>query len=120
MPSGRKCGRGRRVRPRSSEKGAHRSDGFNAHDQFWGGNPGSAGALSVLQAGQTVFKEPFSPATHDLASRAPAIGTLIVRQALLSEEDHLGASNCTIRERIFIGAPFQLLSLLFGESGSIR
>jgi len=62
-----------------------------------GKNPGSAGALSVLQAGQTFFKEPFSPATHDLASRAQAIGNLIVRQALLSEEDHLGASNCKIR-----------------------
>ena len=62
-----------------------------------GENPGSAGALSVLQAGQTFFKEPFSPATHDLASRAQAIGNLIVRQALLSEEDHLGASNCKIR-----------------------
>src|SRR2546423_129719 len=77
--------------------GQFAGDGFNAHDQFWGGNPGSAGALSVLQAGQTFFKEPFSPATHDLASRAQAIGNLIVRQALLSEEDHLGASNCKIR-----------------------
>src|SRR2546421_8398680 len=97
MPSGRKCGRGRRVRPRSSEKGAHRSDGFNAHDEFWGGTPGSVGALSVLQAGQSFFKEPFWPASDDLASRAQAIGNLIVRQALLSEEDPLGASNCKIR-----------------------
>src|SRR6266576_4862478 len=45
-----------------------------------GKNPGSAGAGKVFQAYQSFFEEPFSPAADDL----------VIRQALRSEEDHLG------------------------------
>src|SRR6266566_7625838 len=85
-----------------------------------GENPGSAGAWAVFQAGQTFFKESFSPAADDFASRAQAIGNLIVRETLLSEEDHFCASDGKIRQRIFIGAPFQLLLFLLGEDDFIR
>jgi hypothetical protein len=51
-----------------------------------GKNPGAAGALAVLQTCQTFFEESFSPAADDLASSAEAIGNLIVRKALRSEE----------------------------------
>ena len=55
-----------------------------------GGNPGSAGAGKVFQASQSFFEEPFSPAADDLAARTEAVGDLVIRKALLSEEDHLG------------------------------
>ena len=59
-------------------------------------NPGSAGALAVLQAGQAFFEEAFSPAADDLTSRAETVGDLIIREALVSEEDHLGTSDYEI------------------------
>jgi len=58
-----------------------------------GGNPGAAGAFGVLQTGQSFFEEPFSPAADDFASRADPLGDLVVREALVGEEDHLGASD---------------------------
>ena len=58
-----------------------------------GKNPGSAGALAVVQAGQAFFEEAFSPAADDLTSRAETVGDLIIGEALVSEEDHLGADN---------------------------
>jgi hypothetical protein len=78
--------------------GKFAGDSFNLHDQFWGGgNPGSAGAMAVFQTCQAFFEESFPPAADDLTSSAQAIGNLIVRQTLLSEEDHLGASDSKIR-----------------------
>jgi hypothetical protein len=62
-----------------------------------GKNPGSAGALAVFQTCQPFFEEAFSPAADDLASRAEAVGDLIVGEALLSEQNHLGAGDCKIR-----------------------
>ncbi len=62
-----------------------------------GRNPGAAGALAVFQTGLAFFEESFSPAADDLTSSAKAIGNLIVRETLLSEEYHLGASDSTIR-----------------------
>ena len=58
-----------------------------------GKNPGSAGAFRVFQTGQSFLEEPFSPAADDLTSRAESVGDLIIGEALLGEEDHLGASN---------------------------
>src|SRR5207249_1623184 len=61
-----------------------------------GENPGSAGALAVFQTGQPFFEESFSPAADDLAPSAEAIGDLIVGEALLGQEHHLGAGYRTI------------------------
>jgi hypothetical protein len=61
-----------------------------------GKTPGSAGALAVFQTCQPFFEEAFSPAADDLASSTEAIGDLIVGEALLSEENHLGAGDCKI------------------------
>jgi hypothetical protein len=84
-----------------------------------GKNPGSAGAFGVYQPFQSFFEEPFSPAADDLASRAEPVGDLIIREALLGEEDHLGASNHKIWQRIFIGASLQLFSFLLGEDDPV-
>jgi hypothetical protein len=104
MQSGRKCGHVRRVRLRSSEKGANRSDGeirrpiaLTCTTSSGGENPGSAGALAVFQTCQTFFEESFSPAADDLASGAQALGNLIIGETLLSEEDHFGAGDNKIR-----------------------
>jgi hypothetical protein len=85
-----------------------------------GKNPGSAGAGKVFQASQSFFEEPFSPAADDLAARTEAVGDLVIRKALRSEEDHLGPRHNKIWQRIFIGASFQLLSLLFGKDDPVR
>jgi hypothetical protein len=58
-----------------------------------GKNPGSAGARAVFQASQAFFEEAFSPAADDLASRAETVGDLIIGEALVREEHHLGASD---------------------------
>jgi hypothetical protein len=56
-----------------------------------GKSPGAAGAWAVFQTGQPFFEESFSPAADDLAPSAEAIGDLIVGEAPLGEEHHLGA-----------------------------
>ena len=66
---------------------------FTCMTSSGGENPGAARALAVFQAGQAFFEEAFSPAADDLASRAETAGDLIVREALVSEKDHLGASD---------------------------
>jgi hypothetical protein len=43
------------------------------------------------------------------------LGDLIIREASLSEKDHLGSGHHKIRQRIFIRAPQQFLSLFSGE-----
>ena len=106
-----------------ARKRAHRRDWGNSqamaltlHDQFWGEKPGAGpGAVEVFQPGQSFFEEPFSPAADDFASGAEPVGDLIIGEALLGEENHLGASNHKIRQRIFIGASLQLFSFLLGE-----
>jgi hypothetical protein len=72
-----------------------------------------------LQAGQAFFEEAFSPAADDLASRAEAVGDLIIGEALVSEEDHLGAGDHKIWQRIFIGAALQFFPFLAGEHDSV-
>jgi hypothetical protein len=52
--------------------------------------------LAVFQTCQPFFEESLSPAADDLASSAEAIGDLIVGEALLSEENHLGSGDCKI------------------------
>jgi hypothetical protein len=93
---------------------------FTCTTSSGGGNPGSAGALAVFQAGQAFFEEAFSPAADDLASRAEPVGDLIIGEALVSEEDHLGAGYHKIRQRIFIGAALPFLPFLTGEDDSVR
>jgi len=90
---GAKFGHAPARRRRAHPTGQFAGDGFNVHDQFWGGNPGSAEAFGVFQTGQSFFEEPFSPAADDFASRAEPVGDLVVREALLGEEDHLGESD---------------------------
>jgi hypothetical protein len=85
-----------------------------------GQNPGSAEAGTVFQATQSFFEEPFSPAADDLAARTEAVGDLVIRKAQLSEEHHIGPRHKKIWQRIFIGASFQLLSLLFGKDDLVR
>jgi hypothetical protein len=93
---------------------------FTCTTSSGGKNPGSAGAWAVFQARQPFFEEAFSPAADDLASRAKTVGNLIIRQSLVSEQDHLGAGHHKIRQRIFIGAPLQFLSFLRSEDDSVR
>jgi hypothetical protein len=85
-----------------------------------GKNPGSAGAGKVFQATQSFFEEPFSPAADDLTARTEAVGDLVIRKALRSEEHHLGPCHNKIWQRIFIGASFQLLSLSPEHTKEVR
>jgi hypothetical protein len=89
------------------------------HDEFWGENPGAAGALAVFQARQTSFKESLSPPADDLSSGAEACGDFIVREALVSQKNHVGGRDYKIWQRIVVGASGQLFSLIFCESDLI-
>src|ERR671925_1278680 len=77
--------------------GSSQAMAFTRTTSSGGENPGSAGAFGVFQAGQSFFEEPFPPAADDFASRAEPVGDLIVREALLSEENHFGPRDHKIR-----------------------
>lgn len=84
-----------------------------------GKNPGAPRALAIFQARQTPLKESLSPHADDLPSGAEAFRNLIVGEALVSQKNHLGSDNHKVRQRIFIGAPDQLLPLIPCESDSV-
>jgi hypothetical protein len=85
-----------------------------------GKNPGPARAFEIFQPGQSLFEEPFSPAADDFTSGAEPVGDLIIGEAQLGEENHLGAGNHKIRQRIFIGTPLQFFPFLLGEHDLVR
>ena len=84
-----------------------------------GGNPGASRALAVFQTGQASLKESLSPHADDLPSGAEALGDLVVGETLVGEKNHLGADNYKIRQRIFIDASDEFLSLISCESDSV-
>jgi hypothetical protein len=56
-----------------------------------------------IQTSKTFFKKPFSPLANNLAAATELSSNLVVVHALGGEEDHLGADDLEIRQRILGG-----------------
>jgi hypothetical protein len=65
-----------------------------------GKNPGAARARQFVQAGEAVFEETLPPHADDLAPGVESGGDLIVGQAFGGKQDHSGADDLEIRQRI--------------------
>jgi hypothetical protein len=72
-----------------------------------------------FQTGQTFLEEAFSPQTDDLAARAQARCNLIVAEALGSQQDHFGAHDSKVWQRIFRCSFSKLAFLGRGERNLI-
>jgi hypothetical protein len=73
-----------------------------------GKSPRSTRAGSLFQARQSLFVEAFAPKADHLAARIQAHGDLVVAHSLRGHQNHLGALNFEVRQRIFGGTPVQL------------
>jgi hypothetical protein len=72
-----------------------------------------------FQTGQTFLEEAFSPQADDLAARAQARSNLIVAEALGRQQDHFGAHDLKIWQRILRRSFSKLAFLSRGERNLI-
>lgn len=77
-----------------------------------GKNPGPARAGALLQAGQAFLEKPLSPHADDFATSVESCGNLIVGQTTGRQQNHLGADDFKIRQRIFHGAAMEFIFFL--------
>src|SRR5439155_24076897 len=76
-----------------------------------GKSPGAPGTWPLFQAGEALLEKPLAPQAHHLAPGMQGAGDLIVGAVLGGQQDHLGADNHEIRQRILGGAAAQLSGL---------
>src|ERR687892_723987 len=80
-----------------------------------GKNRGAARPGSLLQSWQSLMEEPLAPETDHIASDVQGCADFIIGSSLCSQQNHLGAQDLEIRQRIFSSAAFQNFSFLFRE-----
>jgi hypothetical protein len=80
-----------------------------------GEDPGPTGSWAVVETKQSLLEETLAPHAHDLASCAEMLRDLIIGEAFVSQENHLGPEDLEIRQRILIGSPNQLPDLFLGQ-----
>src|SRR6266498_5971405 len=83
-----------------------------------GEDPGPSGAWAVIETTEALLKEAFTPHADDFTSCGEVVCDVLIGEALVSQEDHLGANDLIIRQRIFVSSPRQLLDLLSGQQNS--
>src|SRR5437870_3716581 len=72
---------------------------------------GAPRAGAFVQARQSIREEALAPLAHDLTARIQASGDLVVVQALGGHQDHSGANDFEIRQRISSRPAVQLFGL---------
>ena len=85
-----------------------------------GKSPRSTRTGALLESGESLLEEPLAPHTDHFASRVETDGNLVVAEALSGEQDHLGAENLKIRQRILDGSPSELLFFGGGQGDLVR
>ena len=80
-----------------------------------GEDPGPSGSWAVVETTEALLEEALAPHARDFASRAEVLCDLVIGEAPMSQEDHLGAEDLEIRQRIFTGSPRQLCHFLPGK-----
>jgi hypothetical protein len=77
-----------------------------------GKDPGASGSWAVIEAAEALLEEALTPHADDFASGGEAVCDQVVREAQVSQKDHLCPDDLIIRQRILVRSPLQL-SLLF-------
>ena len=73
-----------------------------------GKDPRASRARSLLEARQSFLEEALAPLADHLAPRGQARSDLVVVHAAGGHENHLGANNLEVRQRIFCRSAIQL------------
>ena len=81
-----------------------------------GKNPGAAGAGTFLQSSNALLKESLAPHADDLTAGVETGSDLVVREALGGKQNHFGADDLKIRQRIFVNPTPEFGFLLPGQS----
>jgi hypothetical protein len=80
-----------------------------------GKRPGATRSGTFFQSRQALFEEAFAPLANNFSPGIQATSDFIIGQTLSRIENHLGAENLKIRQRIFRGSALQFLSFLSCE-----
>jgi hypothetical protein len=65
-----------------------------------GKSPGPTGSWFFLQPSKTLFEQPFTPFGDDFSACVKSGSDLIVLESISGEQDHLGAQNLKVWQRI--------------------
>jgi hypothetical protein len=85
-----------------------------------GENPGASGSWAVIQTPEALLEEALTPHADDFTSCRESVRDFIIREAIVSQENHLGAEYFKIRQRILVGSPRQLCHLVSGQQDCRR
>lgn len=80
-----------------------------------GKSSGPSRTRAFFQSGEPFLEKAFPPQADNLAARTQVRGNFIVAEALGREQDHLGAHNLEIWQRILCFSPSKLALLCGGE-----
>src|SRR5712692_7367029 len=101
-----------RERGKPSVAGSSQAMAFICTMSSGGKNRGSARAWSLLQTAHALVEEPLAPQAHHVAADGESRCDLIIGPALGGEENHPGAQDFKIWQRILARPTFQDLSFL--------
>src|SRR5712692_5333482 len=102
----------RRERGKPSVAGSSQAMAFICTMSSGGKNRGSPRARSLLQTAHAFMEEPLAPQAHHVAADGESRSDLIIGQSLGGEENHPGAQDFKIWQRILARPTFQDLSFL--------
>jgi len=81
-----------------------------------GKDPGAARARALFEPWRAFVEEALAPQAHDIAPHRERGGDLVIGTTFGGEENHLGAENLAIRQRILTRTVFQHRTFLLGET----
>jgi hypothetical protein len=83
-----------------------------------GEDPGASGSWLVIETSEALLEEAFTPHADYLASCGEVVCDSVIGEALVSQQDHLGADDLIIRQRILVGSPGEFSHLFSGQQDS--
>jgi hypothetical protein len=105
----------RRERGKPSVAGNSQAMAFICTMSSGGKNRGSPRARSLLQTADAFVEEPLAPQAHHVAADGQSCSDLIIGPALSGEENHPGAQDLKIWQRILARSTLQNLPFLARE-----
>src|SRR6266851_5647637 len=107
-----------RDRGRPSLAGSSQAMALTRTTTSGGKDPGASGSWAVIETPEALLEEALSPHADDLASCGEVVCDSVIGEALVSQQDHLGADDLIIRQRISVCSSGQLAYLFFGQTDS--
>ena len=96
-------------------RGSSQAKALTCTTSSGGENPGATRAGEFLQPAESFVKEALAPLADDLAAGIQTGGNFIVGDAFGGQENHLGAKDLKVWQRILCGASIQLLLFIRAE-----